>query len=107
MEALWPYPCLRCGRCVDTCPMHLNPPAIAKAFAQNDGAALYKYRVNLCMECGACVFSCPAHQPIVQRHKLAKPMLRAWQAANPPAQKAEKATDKAKPAKAEKKGGKA
>ena len=62
--------------------MRLNPPAIAKAFEQHDGAALYKYRVNLCMECGACVFACPAHQPIVQRHKLAKPMLRAWQTAN-------------------------
>ncbi len=72
-------PCIRCGRCVDKCPMRLNPPAIAKAFSQNDGAALYKYRVNLCMECGACVFVCPAHQPIVQRHKLAKSMLRAWQ----------------------------
>ncbi len=91
-------PCLRCGRCVDKCPMRLNPPAIAKAFSQNDGAALYKYRVNLCMECGACVYVCPAHQPIVQRHKLAKTMLRAWQTANPPA-------DKPKDGQAKKKGG--
>lgn len=93
-------PCLRCGSCVDKCPMRLNPPAIAKAFDQNDGAALYKYRVNLCMECGACVFACPAHQPIVQRHKLAKSMLRAWQIANP------KPADKKDNPDSSKKGGK-
>ena len=83
-------PCIRCGSCVDKCPMRLNPPAIAKAFDQADGASLYKYRVNLCMECGACVFACPAHQPIVQRHKLAKAMLRAWQNANKAAEQSKK-----------------
>ena len=72
-------PCIRCGNCVNHCPMRLNPPAIAKAYANNDGAALYKHRVNLCMECGACSFVCPANQPIVQRHKLAKGVLREWQ----------------------------
>ena len=72
-------PCIRCGNCVNHCPMRLNPPAIAKAFNSGNGAELYKQRVNLCMECGACSFICPAHQPIVQRHKLAKIMLRNWQ----------------------------
>ena len=72
-------PCIRCGNCVNHCPMRLNPPAIAKAFNNADGGGLMKQRVNLCMECGACSFVCPAHQPIVQRHKLAKVMLRAWQ----------------------------
>ena len=33
-----------------------------------------------CMECGACVFVCPARRLIVQRHKLAKQELRAYQA---------------------------
>ena len=72
-------PCIRCGNCVNHCPMRLNPPAIAKAYKNNDGEGLYKQRVNLCMECGACAFVCPAHQPIVQRHKLAKTVLRNWQ----------------------------
>ena len=72
-------PCIRCGSCVNHCPMRLNPPARAKAFNNKDGEALYKQRVNLCMECGACVFVCPANQPIVQRHKLAKGILREWQ----------------------------
>ena len=72
-------PCIRCGNCVNHCPMRLNPPAIAKAYNNGDGAELYKQRVNLCMECGACSFICPAHQKIVQRHKLAKIILREWQ----------------------------
>lgn len=72
-------PCIRCGNCVNHCPMRLNPPAIAKAYNNRDGASLYKQRVNLCMECGACSFICPANQPIVQRHKLAKLVLREWQ----------------------------
>ena len=72
-------PCIRCGNCVNHCPMRLNPPAIAKAFKNKDGEALYKQRVNLCMECGACAYICPANQPIVQRHKLAKGILRDWQ----------------------------
>ena len=72
-------PCIRCGNCVNHCPMRLNPPAIAKAFNMADGASLNKLKVNLCMECGACAFVCPAHQRIVQRHKLAKIMLRNWQ----------------------------
>ena len=72
-------PCIRCGNCVNHCPMGLNPPAIAKAYKNKDGEALFKQRVQLCMECGACSFVCPANQPIVQRHKLAKTVLREWQ----------------------------
>lgn len=71
--------CIRCGNCVNHCPMRLNPPAIAKAYNAGDMKALSKLKVNLCMECGACAFVCPAHQPIVQRHKLAKVDLRNWQ----------------------------
>lgn len=74
-----PTPCLRCGNCVNHCPMRLDPPSIAKAYNTGNMEALMKQKVNLCMECGACAFVCPAHQPIVQRHKLAKAALRNWQ----------------------------
>lgn len=72
-------PCIHCGNCINHCPLHLNPPAIAKALNQKDGAALAELKVNLCMECGACVFVCPARRNIVARHKLAKVELRTYQ----------------------------
>lgn len=73
-------PCIHCGNCINHCPMRLNPPAIGTALAHKDYAALADLKVNLCMECGACVFVCPARRLIVQRHKLAKQELRAYQA---------------------------
>ncbi len=72
-------PCIHCGNCINHCPMRLNPPAIAKALNQKDGAALMALKPNLCMECGACVFVCPARRNIVARHKLAKVELRNYQ----------------------------
>ena len=72
-------PCIRCGNCINHCPLNLNPPAIAKALASGDGAEIAKTKVNICMECGACVFVCPAHRMIVHRNKLAKAELRAYQ----------------------------
>lgn len=72
-------PCIRCGSCVDHCPLKLNPVAISKALANNDGAELEKLKVNLCMECGCCSYICPTAQPLVQRNKLAKSALRSYQ----------------------------
>lgn len=72
-------PCLHCGRCANHCPMQLNPPAISKAYEERNGEALAKCKVNLCMECGACAFYCPARRRIVQRNRLAKGVLRAYE----------------------------
>lgn len=72
-------PCIRCGRCVNHCPMKLNPPMIAKALREKNYEGLAELKVNLCMECGACVFVCPAKRNMIQRHKLAKAELRSWQ----------------------------
>lgn len=71
--------CIRCASCINTCPMHLDPPAIAKALEAKNYEALAELKPNLCMECGACVFVCPAKRNIVQRHKIAKAELRTWQ----------------------------
>ncbi|MBR6693822.1 MAG: electron transport complex subunit RsxC [Clostridia bacterium] len=69
-------PCIRCGKCVSQCPLALNPVLISKAYRNNDTAALADLKVNLCMECGCCSYTCPTKQPLVQRNKLAKVMLR-------------------------------
>ena len=73
-------PCIRCGKCIDACPLNLMPVEYARALAVNDFALLEKRKVNLCMECGCCSFVCPARRPLVENNKLAKAALRKYQA---------------------------
>ena len=75
--------CIHCGRCVDACPMGLNPTEFSKALSlgiEDQVARLEEYSLNLCMECGCCSFVCPANRPIVQNNRLAKTALRNYKA---------------------------
>ncbi len=76
-EAKLPEPtaCIRCGNCIDACPMNLMPTEIEHAYDRGDGAMLEKLKVNLCMECGCCAFACPAQRRLVEINKLGKVML--------------------------------
>ena len=94
-----PTPCIRCGRCVDHCPLNLMPAEIERAFEAKDPEALDKYKVNLCMECGCCAFGCPARRPLVQVNKLAKVMLRDYQNQQKAEAEKKKAREEAKAAK--------
>ena len=80
-EATPPKPtaCIRCGKCMDSCPLSLAPVEISKAYEQGDGAMLARLKVNLCMECGCCSYICPAKRNLVQTNRLAKGTLRAYQ----------------------------
>lgn len=77
-DALLPAPsaCIRCGRCVAACPMHLVPPTLVGAYQRGDMDGLRKNGLTACMECGCCSYSCPANRPIVQTLRLAKAALR-------------------------------
>ena len=75
--------CIHCGKCVDACPMKLDPCALSKSLdygAEDKMARLEEYRINLCMECGCCSFVCPANRPLVQNNRLAKTALREYKA---------------------------
>lgn len=72
-------PCIKCGKCTQSCPFGLSPDQISKAYKAGDAAQLEKLKVNLCMECGCCSYVCPAKRNIVQRNKMAKSMLRQHQ----------------------------
>ena len=57
--------CMRCGQCVDVCPMHLAPVLVRRALEAGDMAQMYKLHPSDCMECGCCSYICPAHIPLV------------------------------------------
>jgi electron transport complex protein RnfC len=66
------HTCLRCGRCVDACPMDLMPFFIAVAVKYDDIPAADKAGATDCMKCGCCAYVCPAHIKLIQWINLAK-----------------------------------
>ena len=66
------YPCIRCGRCVDYCPVYLLPTDLAKYAENGDYEEAKKQRALDCMECGSCSYVCPAGIPITHYIKIAK-----------------------------------
>ncbi|MBU2596855.1 MAG: electron transport complex subunit RsxC [Planctomycetes bacterium] len=54
-------PCIRCGRCIEVCPMNLNPTKIAHAVKHNLLETAEEYYMSACTECGACSYTCPAN----------------------------------------------
>ncbi len=68
--------CIRCGKCVDVCPMSLMPTLIERFARIKDTDRLNTIGVNVCMECGSCAYACPSGRPLVQYMRLAKQVLR-------------------------------
>lgn len=65
-------PCLRCGKCVDHCPMHLMPLYLADSSQRKDFDSCEKYKITACIECGCCSYVCPAGRRLVQRIRFGK-----------------------------------
>jgi electron transport complex protein RnfC len=66
-------PCIRCGYCVDACPMHLNPSMLGMLAVSSDYETMaIDYHLNDCFECGSCSYVCPSNIPLVQYFRIAK-----------------------------------
>ncbi len=65
-------PCIRCARCIDACPMKLQPSLIGIFIEKGHYQDAKDYNLMDCFECGSCTFVCPANRPIVQWVKKAK-----------------------------------
>lgn len=70
-----PSACIRCGKCLDACPMHLQPLELSNAADRGDTDALKFYNAMNCMECGCCSFACPAKRHLVQNIRVGKALL--------------------------------
>ncbi|MDD3885769.1 MAG: electron transport complex subunit RsxC [Victivallaceae bacterium] len=68
--------CLRCGRCVEGCPMKLAPALLCTAIEGGRYDLAADNHVMDCLECGSCSYNCPAHRPIVQYIRRAKAEIR-------------------------------
>jgi len=66
-------PCIRCGRCVEACPMGLVPSMLS-ILSERGAHATAKAEYDLldCVECGSCVYVCPAKRNMVHYIKLSK-----------------------------------
>ena len=68
--------CIRCGKCVEACPMRLQPLYLYRFGKAGDAKALERLNVMDCIECGCCAFTCPGKLPLVESFRKGKQMLR-------------------------------
>lgn len=70
------YNCIRCGKCVDACPIFLNPSMMGLLAKKGLWDDMLEYHVMDCFECASCSFVCPSGIPLVQSFRVAKGFLR-------------------------------
>lgn len=69
-------PCIRCGRCIDICPMGLMPSMLSVLSEKGFYEETKEYNLFDCFECGSCTYVCPSKRPIVQLIRLAKSLVK-------------------------------
>jgi len=69
--------CIRCGECLENCPVGLNPSLLAQAIAKDRLDLAEAYGIMDCIECGLCAWVCPGRRNIVQAIKTAKARIKS------------------------------
>ena len=68
--------CLRCGKCVNVCPMRLQPLYLYRFVNAQRVDQLERLHIMDCMECGSCAFTCPGKLPLVEQFRKGKKLLK-------------------------------
>ena len=69
-------PCIACGRCLDACPLGLEPNEVSIRVEAARTLDTEPFGALECYECGCCTYACPAQRPLVQFMQVAKAALR-------------------------------
>ena len=64
--------CIKCGKCLDVCPVKLQPLYISSHCLKGNYERAEEYRALDCVECGSCSYICPAKRPLVESIRVAK-----------------------------------
>lgn len=88
--------CIRCGKCVSVCPMHLQPVFMYQYEAAGMLPELEAAHVLDCIECGACTYICPGRLHLVQAFRAGKQKINNAKAAAKAAAEAAKAAEEKK-----------
>ena len=65
-------PCIKCGKCVEVCPVSIMPIFIGSSVEQGMYELAETYRALDCFECGCCSYICPAKRPLTQWIRIGK-----------------------------------
>ena len=58
-------PCIRCGWCLDICPVAVHPAGVLEAAQRDDAKLAKKFGVDACVDCGLCEYVCPSKLPLL------------------------------------------
>ena len=70
------YPCIHCGRCLEACPVFLNPSRLGDFARVQRYTDMADHHLADCMLCGACSYVCPSNIPLAQLFQAGKAALR-------------------------------
>ena len=90
--------CIRCGKCVAACPVHLEPLFMYQYAETGMVDELNEAHIMDCMECGACSYICPARMHLTHMFKTGKQLVKDKMAADKAAAEAKKAAQEQKEA---------
>ncbi|HAC21148.1 MAG TPA: electron transporter RnfC, partial [Porphyromonadaceae bacterium] len=65
-------PCIRCAKCVNVCPMGLEPNLLMAETSFEVWDKAESDHITDCIECGSCSYTCPAHRPLLDYIRVGK-----------------------------------